>query len=242
MHKAKSNKFFFSLIVGLLIIGAWNWGSGDKEGATPKKENKSRLTQIFEANTLLPASVDLPVPFTPQAPFANWDHTHEEACEEASFYMAHRFYEGDPEGLMDPEKVEADLLKIIEAETKMFGYFEDTNAAEIEKFLESYYGYEVDILTNPTIEQIKRILAAGYPVLAPNYGYALYNPYYTSQTEYHMITIRGYNERGFITNDPGTKRGEGWVYDFNEILNAIRDWKPGDMQNSPHVVLVMFPN
>ena len=171
-----------------------------------------------------------------------WDHTHEEACEEASFYMVDQFYKKMPEGLMDPQKVDDDLQKIIAAEIKMFGYFEDTNAAELEQFLESYYSRKVEILRSPTIEQMKRILAAGYPILAPNYGKALYNPFYTSQTDYHMITIRGYNEKGFITNDPGTKRGEAWVYEFDHLWNALRDWKPDDMLNAPKVVLVMFPD
>ena len=40
----------------------------------------------------LPSSKLLPVPFTPQAPTANWDELHGEGCEEASVIMANAYY------------------------------------------------------------------------------------------------------------------------------------------------------
>ncbi len=42
----------------------------------------------------LPVEFNLAVPFTSQAPNAVWDHTHEEACEEAVVAMADAFYRG----------------------------------------------------------------------------------------------------------------------------------------------------
>ncbi|MBI4122698.1 MAG: hypothetical protein HY462_01740, partial [Parcubacteria group bacterium] len=36
--------------------------------------------------------------------------------------------------------------------------------------------------------------------------------------------IRGYTPTQFITNDPGTKRGEEFVYPYNTLINAIHDW------------------
>ena len=41
----------------------------------------------------LPTSYNLDVPFTSQAPFADWNETFKEACEEASALMVHYFYQ-----------------------------------------------------------------------------------------------------------------------------------------------------
>ena len=41
-----------------------------------------------------------------------------------------------------------------------------------------------------------------------------------------MLVIRGYDDENqeFITNDPGTKRGKGFRYDYQTLLQAIADW------------------
>jgi len=51
------------------------------------------------------------------------------------------------------------------------------------------------------------------------------NPYFSGEGPwYHMLVITWYDHRGFITNDPGTKRGEGYHYDEATLINAIHDW------------------
>jgi hypothetical protein len=42
-----------------------------------------------------------------------------------------------------------------------------------------------------------------------------------------MLIIRGFNEDKFITNDPGTKRGEAYRYRFGDLLWAVHDWTGG---------------
>ena len=39
----------------------------------------------------IPRKINLPVPFICQAPSANWDDLHNEACEEAAIIMLHCF-------------------------------------------------------------------------------------------------------------------------------------------------------
>ena len=44
-----------------------------------------------------------------------------------------------------------------------------------------------------------------------------------------MLVVRGFTSDGkFITNDPGTYRGEGYQYDFDTVMNAIHDWNGGE--------------
>ena len=193
----------------------------------------------------LPASFNLAVPFTPQAPFANWDEVHEDACEEASIYMAHLFYEGVPAGRVDAQTAEDEILRLVEAEKKMFGTYLDTNAEETARLAKEFYGYKrVDLLVNPTVDDLKHHLVAGRPIVIPVAGQYIGNPYFTAPgPDYHMLLIRGYTKDGFLTNDPGTKRGEGYLYPYDTLMNAIHDWNPpNDILEGRKVVIVMYPN
>ena len=62
-------------------------------------------------------------------------------------------------------------------------------------------------------------------IIIPAAGRLLGNPYFqTPGPIYHMLVIRGYNATEFITNDPGTKRGDGFKYKYQTLINAIHDW------------------
>ena len=50
--------------------------------------------------------------------------------------------------------------------------------------------------------------------------------------------IIGYTEDGFVTHDPGTSRGEGFVYSFATLMGALHDWNNGDVQSGEPVILV----
>lgn len=196
------------------------------------------------APSTVPATFNLAVPFTPQAPFALWDEFHKETCEEAVLYMVHRFYEGDPPGILDPNAVEKELRHVAAFEDSVFGFNKDTTVAQTGVIAEQLYGYDrVKVFANPTVEQIKALVAAGYPVIVPAAGQQLGNPYFTAPGPvYHMLLIRGYTANGFITNDPGTRHGEGFVYSFDVLMNAMHDWNAEDITKGAKVVLVVYPN
>lgn len=195
--------------------------------------------------SVLAASINLAVPFTPQAPRANWDEFHEEACEEASLLMVHRFYEGDQVNRLDPDFVEEWLAKIAAFEDGLFGYNTDTTVTQVGTLAEQMLGYEhVEVLENPTVDVLKTHLAAGHPVIIPAAGREIGNPYFTPPgPEYHMLVLRGYTVDGkFITNDPGTRRGEAFLYPFESILAAMKDWNQQDqLANGPRRALVITP-
>src|SRR3989339_50688 len=59
----------------------------------------------------LPPSINLSVPFTSQAPQANWDLPYQEACEEASVLMVDWYYKGVEE--ISIEEADRAILDLI---------------------------------------------------------------------------------------------------------------------------------
>ena len=195
-------------------------------------------------DSVLPESINLAVPFTPQAPHANWDMPYQEACEEASLSIAHAYYEGVTAGVISAEVADEELIQMIDFEEETLGFDPDISAQETVELIKAYYGYDrVDILTNPTIEELQEQLAAGRPVIVPAAGQLLENPYFTAPGPlYHMLVLRGYTSDYFITNDQGTRRGDGYLYPFETIMQAMHDWNDGDVKNGEKVVIVIHPN
>lgn len=197
----------------------------------------------------LPGELNLAIPFTIQAPTANWDPLHEETCEEASILMAAWYLEGKQgkaeagySNRVDPADAEAALGKLVDWQRQTFGYFEDTTVAETKQMAESQLGLTARVIENPTVEAVKRELAQDKVVVVPAAGQLLKNPYFKPPgPPYHMLVIRGYKDNTFITNDPGTRRGEGLVYSQDVLMYAIHDWTGSDstMNQGARRVLVL---
>lgn len=173
----------------------------------------------------LASAVNLAVPFTPQAPQANWDDPYGEFCEEASVLMAISYINDEP--IPNADTADAKMLAIKAFEEKRFGYYEDTTAAETAIILKEFYNYKnVRLIDNPTPADFKEALSAGKLVIVPMAGRMLGNPYFqTPGPLYHMLVIKGYTTDGkFITNDPGTRRGADFIYAEQTIMDAIHDW------------------
>lgn len=171
----------------------------------------------------IPSTFDIAVPFTSQAPHANWDDPYQEACEEAALIMVHRFLQGES-GVLDVNDADQEILKLVQWETEN-GFDQDVTIAELKDIAERYYGYRGTIEENVTPERIKELIAAGKPIIIPAAGRELGNPYFSGEGPfYHMLVIRGYDRNEFITNDPGTRRGESYEYGYDQLIDAIHDW------------------
>ena len=117
------------------------------------------------------------------------------------------------------------ILAMTEFEVKTYGSHEDTAAAQTAQLVEDYYGYDTEVRYDITLDDIKRELVKGNPVIVPTHGQVLENPYFTPPGPlYHMLVITGYTEDRFITNDPGTKRGENLSYSYENMEKSIQDW------------------
>ncbi len=189
----------------------------------------------------LPAVVNLPVPFTSQAPEGNWDQPWQDACEEAAILMLDAYYK---KYNLSPLFSKDEILKMVDWQTEQ-GWGYSIPMTKLEQAAQQYMGslFSFTIIEDPTVDELKASLAAGHPILVVAYGKALGNPNFTGEgPEYHALVIRGYTEDGFVTNDPGTRLGEAYVYDFDTLMNSIHDWNGGDVQEGHSVVLVVESN
>jgi uncharacterized protein YvpB len=185
----------------------------------------------------LPEKASVDVPFLVQAPLANWDALHEESCEEASLIMVRHFL--DKTKLGSAEDIDKEITDLVSYEGQN-GYKVDVTVSELGEIGRKYYH-----LSNPrvgkniTINDIKREIAEGRPVIIPAAGKMLPNPYFTGGgPKYHMLVITGYDSKGFITNDPGTRRGHDFRYNYEDLYKAIHDWDEDNILNGPKNYLV----
>ncbi len=191
----------------------------------------------------LPSSVDLAVPFTTQAPFSLWDQLHEETCEEADEFMVHKYIEN--EKIASAKEADTAFRATIAWEKANLGRFEDTDASEIARTLREFYGMKhIELVYDPTVDIMKKLLAEGKPLIVPTYGKKLVNPNFKNGgPPYHAIIIRGYTADGyFISNDPGTRLGNGFLYTQANIMDAMHDFVPGDTVHGAKVIVVISPN
>lgn len=236
------------LIVGIEIYRLYASNFVDKnQDLTPNYTvtNSNENSNVTNTNTnktptavtVIPEKASLKVPFTTQAPLVNWDALHEEACEEASLIMYHHFVTGtDFESTTSAEKEIQDLVAF---ETQN-GYNVDVTTTELSQIASKYYGMNSGrVIKNASIDDIKKEIASGRPVIVPAAGKLLQNPNFKNGgPNYHMLIIKGYDQTNFITNDPGTRKGEYYTYTFDVFYNAIHDWDSTNIQNGGKNVLV----
>ena len=219
-----------------------------KPTATSSGASQSELPAVKpEIKPGVSLEIDYPVPFTAQAPYAVWDELHQEACEEAAMIMAAKYFSGES---LTPHLAEQAILDLVRWETDQ-GYSVDLTAAEAALILQGYFGLNAQVVTDVSVVRIKKELDQGNLVIVPAAGRELHNPYFqTPGPIYHMLVIRGYNDQQFITNDPGTKRGESFFYNYQTLLNAIHDWDhekaqegmtESEMNSGRKVMIVVYP-
>ncbi|OGY50361.1 MAG: hypothetical protein A3J59_01170 [Candidatus Buchananbacteria bacterium RIFCSPHIGHO2_02_FULL_56_16] len=178
-------------------------------------------TSTDQVPAALPSTLDYPVPFTSQAPYTVWDDLHQEACEEASMIMADAFFN---DRALTAHSAEQALLNLVKWETDQ-GYLVDVTAAEAAQIMVDYFGLSAEVVTEVTVDRIKTELNKGKLVIVPAAGRELGNPNFRRPGPiYHMLVIRGYDGTRFITNDPGTRKGEKYTYAYDTLLSAIHDW------------------
>jgi hypothetical protein len=246
-------KFFYIVLTPILII-IWLFGlSGAtsefdqdnfdfKEEYGPEArenfvntfpENGQNTTEEEKKSELAgQALIDQDVLFTPQAPLAKWsDPRQQDGCEEASVIMAMSWL--GRESFSTLSEAEEKIINLSLWQEENYGSYVDTSAFDTsERLIKKYYNYEnVEVIENATPDSIKKALWLSSLVLAPCDGRKLGNPNFTAPgPKRHMVLIRGYDEekKEFITNDPGTRKGEAYRYNENILFGAIRDYPSGD--------------
>lgn len=192
-------------------------------------------------NLQLPTSYNLNVPFTPQAPLADWNETFKEACEEAAALIVHYYYQ---DKTFTAEIATDEILKMVDWQIENWGGHFDLTASQTAQLIKDYWSYEkIEVIDNPTVNDIKYHISEKRPVIVPAAGRELGNPYFRQPGPiYHMLVIKGYTETQFITNDPGTKRGKDFLYDYEIIMNAMHDWNEQNILQGEKRIIVIFSN
>lgn len=194
--------------------------------------------QIVEEESLtIPDEFNLEMQFYPQAPYANWSLPYQEMCEEASVLVAMNYIF---QKNMTRKKFDEELLRIMTFENEKFGDYKHTDVKQTKEIIEFFYDYPlVSELVNPSIEDIKKAISEGNPVLVPLSGRGIGNPFYTRPGPvYHFLVIKGYTEKEFITHDVGTKRGENFRYPFSKIMDNIHDYAESIRSGEKKILIV----
>ncbi len=203
----------------------------------------SSSTSSFSPETSpeLLAEINLDVPFTSQAPNGNWDLPYQEACEEAAVLMAIRYVFSNP--ILNADDADKGIVDLVNA-NEALGFPIDQTAEQMMALIHDIDpNIPVALVEDPTIDLLKKQLSQGNVIIVPAAGRELQNPFFqTPGPLYHVFVLRGYTSDGyFITNDPGTRRGEGYLYPIERVMDAMGDWNSGDPANGAKVVLVLKP-
>lgn len=197
--------------------------------------------------------VFLKVPFTSQAPLREWsDKRFGDGCEEASVIMAVKWLRDEKIGTSSQEikKVRDEIVKLADYQQKEYNNYHDTSAKDTgDRLLKGYYEYDSYVIKNVTSSQaIIKELERGNLVILPTNGRALANPYFSPPgPDRHMLVVKGYDYKNasFITNDPGTRRGESYKYPEKRLFLAINDYPSGNhlpiTKNSKKMLVVYKP-
>jgi hypothetical protein len=204
-----------------------------------KKPAAADAAATAETRDARPPSFNLKVPFVPQAPFKIWDELHEETCEEASMIMLKAYLDGRDE--MPLEEMEKKLQAVVEFETKAYGDYKSTDAERTAGIMRDFLGmHGAAAVPIGSIDDVKREIAAGRPVLLPAAGKLLKNPNFKNGGPlYHMLLAKGYTATTVVTNDPGTRLGADYAYADDVLWNAIHDWNGGDVERGGKLMIVV---
>lgn len=203
-------------------------------------EPEAEIEVEAEVEIVPPTELNLAIPFTSQAPHANWDLPYQEACEEASILMSARFLQ--ERSIAGADDADAAIVELVNYNVDELGQPIDTTAKQTAKIIEEFYDLQAEVLHDWTWDDVKQALAQGNPVIFPAAGRELGNPNFTAPGPiYHMLVVKGYTDSVVITNDPGTRKGADYQYSYDTLMQANHDWNGGDVAAGDKVIIIVKP-
>jgi hypothetical protein len=253
------------LLLAVVLVGGWVYRASIRESVvsfiekeslpTPVEYEEIKKTQAVQEAVGLETEetsvvvkrrekdqevtkVNLAVPFSPQAPHANWDQPYQDACEEAAVIMVAHYLEGKS---LNADKMNSEILRMVAWEEDFLGFYKDTNIAETTRLVNNYYpALQAKAVYDVTAQDIKKELQVGRAVVVLANGQRLANPYYTQPgPEKHALVIKGFTDGKFITNDPGTKRGADYVYTTEKVYGSIVDYDGGAVGTGKKAMIII---
>lgn len=224
--------FLVLVVIGATVLYLKKDGENMRAQIQPEstaQENRNSNSEKPAEEKKFPDKLSLKVPFTAQAPTANWDELHNEACEEASAIMANAYFNNISS--LPSATVEKEITKLSNWQTDNLGYHLSINTDEVVKMIEANYNLKAETV-GISEDIIKKALAENKLVIVPANGQMLGNPNFKQPGPvYHMFVITGYDSKNYITNDPGTRNGLNYKYTYQTIEAATGNW-----QSEPHAV------
>ncbi|MFA6250197.1 MAG: C39 family peptidase [Candidatus Shapirobacteria bacterium] len=165
--------------------------------------------------------------FVPQAPEKIWDQPWQDTCEEAALLTVDYFYKNQTPSV---PTIKTDLQNMLNFETEL-GFVKDINQSQMATISSRHLGYQSTIVTDPTIETIKKYLVRNIPVIVTANGKTLYreNKHFKSGGPwYHSLVILGYDDtkKEFFVHDVGTQFGAYFSYSYSLLMESIHDFPP----------------
>ncbi|HBP51275.1 MAG: hypothetical protein US68_C0002G0002 [Candidatus Shapirobacteria bacterium GW2011_GWE1_38_10] len=165
--------------------------------------------------------------FVPQAPEKNWSQPWQDACEESALLTVHYYHQSLSPSL---EKMVTDLNEMFVFESQQ-GWSHDVNISQMAILSEKLWGYNPEIIENPSIDDIKKYISQDTPIVIPANGKTLYreNKHFKSGGPwYHNLVILGYDDgkKEFIVHDVGTQFGAYFHYSYSTLMESIHDFPP----------------
>jgi hypothetical protein len=189
-------------------------------------ENLVQTPTIIQENGL-PNKHLIKTIFVPQAPEKKWDQPWQDACEEAALLTLHYYYQSLSPSL---DAMISDFNNLFDFEAKQ-GWTHDVNISQMATISAKLWNYQVEIIDNPTIEDIKKYLSKDIPLIIPANGKTLFkeNKHFKSGGPwYHNLVILGYDDdkNQFIVHDVGTQFGAYFHYSYTTLMDSIHDFPP----------------
>jgi hypothetical protein len=250
LPKLKVKKNYLNILIITLVLVLFIGYFIDGKKHNPSKSNDvpivlSKLIppqeDIASQTDAVPDSYQIAnVPFQSQAPDANWDQLHDEACEEAVVTIADYYKSGQD---LTTSAMETEIQKQVAWEMNYFGGHYDLTTAQTSDMAQKIYGLKLKEIKISSINDIKKEISQNHLVIVPTAGRLLGNPNFRSPGPiYHMIVISGYDKNKIITQDVGTRNGKNYVYSESILFNAIHDWNGTNNINDGQKVMLVLTN
>jgi hypothetical protein len=241
--------------VGLALVAAVSAGAGASvvlyASNRPEKFTNTPVVPFDSSGGAAPSSglpefVNLPVPYTSQAPLMNWPQRQHD-CEEATLVMVDRFLKGDRSGgLLEPHTADTAINVITPWKPQV-----DLTSRQLGELAKEHLGWGFRIYP-ATRENVKEQLSLGRPVIVGVRTHGLGNPDYPGFQGHHEVpgwsvshylVVTGYdNSDTLILNDPGITRGHGYHIKFDQLTFAINDLDQAYPNlNQGQIILVLAP-
>ena len=176
------------------------------------------------------------IKFMVQAPYANWSK-HNESCEEAALFLSHyninNLYFDKHVADQELDKInyyeENDIWIIKDKYHNKYSdtaYLRDIDIEQLQNLAKWFYWYNdknSHTINNVSIEMLKYLISKDYILIIPSDTKTLWNPNFNQSTNsFHVIDLVWYDDKNFITFDPGTSLWAYYEYSYDVIIEWLR--------------------